>query len=101
MRGLNLGRARFAAKPPLWLRATAPPILGTDLIDPGPACRRMTSLQFFWNVLLAGAVVLIATRVGILLDREESLSTPVKWAILIAVVLGFAFLLSLLSRFGP
>lgn len=61
----------------------------------------MTSLQFFWNVLLAGAVVLIATRVGILLDREESLSTPVKWTILIAVVLGFAFLLSLLSRFGP
>ena len=61
----------------------------------------MTSLQFFWNVLLAGAVVLIATRVGILLDREESLSTPVKWTILVAVVLGFAFLLSLLSRFSP
>lgn len=61
----------------------------------------MTSLHFFWNVLLAGAVVLIATRVGVLLDREESLSTPVKWAILVAVVLGFAFLLSLLSHFGP
>ena len=57
--------------------------------------------QFFWNLVLVGIVVLIATRVGIVLDRSASYSTPVKWAILIGVVLCAAFFLSLLSVAEP
>ncbi len=61
----------------------------------------MRFFQFFWNVVLIGIVVLIASRVAIVLDRDERLSVPAKWMILIGVVLGSAFLLSLLSSFGP
>lgn len=61
----------------------------------------MTTFRFFWNLLLAGVVVLIATRVGIGLDRDSRLSVPAKWAILVAVVAASAFLLSLLSLFEP
>lgn len=57
--------------------------------------------QFFWNVVLAGIVVLIATRVGIVLDRDTRLSVTTKWTLLIAVVLAVAFFLSLVSRFEP
>ena len=57
--------------------------------------------QFFWNLLLAGIVVLIATRVAVVLDREPRLSVTLKWTILIGVVLGSAFLLSLLRHFAP
>lgn len=57
--------------------------------------------QFFWNLVLAGIVVLIATRVAVVLDREPSLSISVKWAILIGVVLGSAFLLSLVRLAAP
>lgn len=55
--------------------------------------------QFFWNLFLAGIVVLIATRVGVVLDRDTRLSVAAKWAILIAVVLAVAFFLSLVRRF--
>lgn len=61
----------------------------------------MSYAQFFWNVLLIGIVVLIATRVGVALDRSARLSLGLKWAILIAVVLASAFLLSLLDSLGP
>jgi hypothetical protein len=39
--------------------------------------------------------VLIATRVGVVLDRDRRLSTPVKWAILTGLVLACALFLSL------
>ena len=61
----------------------------------------MRTFQFFWNLLLAGVVVLIATRVGIVLDRDSRLSVAAKWTILVAVVSASAFLLSLLSLFEP
>ncbi len=57
--------------------------------------------EFFWNVVLAGIVVLIATRVGVVLDRDTRLSVTTKWTLLIAVVLAVAFFLSLVSRFEP
>ncbi len=57
--------------------------------------------QFFWDLLLVGIVVLIATRVGVLLDREKRLSTPVKWAVLIGIVISAAILLSLLRVAEP
>lgn len=57
--------------------------------------------QFFWNLVLVGIVVLVATRVGIVLDRTAGLSTPMKWVILVAVVLFAAFFLSLLSIAEP
>lgn len=57
--------------------------------------------QFFWNVVLAGIVVLFATRVGVVLDRDTRLSVTTKWTLLIAVVLAVAFFLSLVSRFEP
>lgn len=57
--------------------------------------------QFFWNLVLVGIVVLIATRVGIVLDRTAGMSRGVKWAILIGVVLFAAFFLSLLSVAEP
>lgn len=57
--------------------------------------------QFFWNVVLVGIVVLIATRVGVVLERTSGLSTPVKWAVLVGVVLAAAFFLSLLSLAEP
>jgi hypothetical protein len=62
---------------------------------------RMTTFRFFWNLLLAGVVVLIATRVGIVLDRDSRLSVAAKWTILVAVVAASAFLLSLLSLLEP
>ncbi len=61
----------------------------------------MTTFPFFWTLLLAGVVVLIATRVGIGLDRDSRLSVLAKWTILVAVVAASAFLLSLLSLFEP
>ncbi len=61
----------------------------------------MKYLVFFWDVLLVGVVVLIASRVGVMLDRETRLSAPVKWLILVGVVLGFAFFLSLIRRYEP
>jgi hypothetical protein len=51
--------------------------------------------QFFWDLVLVGCVVLIATRVGVVLDRDRRLSTPVKWAILTGLVLACALFLSL------
>ncbi len=57
--------------------------------------------QFFWDLVLVGIVVLIATRVGVLLDREKRLSTPVKWAVLIGIVISAAILLSLLRVAEP
>ena len=57
--------------------------------------------QFFWNVVLAGIVVLFATRVGVVLDRDTRLSVTTKWTLLIAIVLAVAFFLSLVSRFEP
>ena len=61
----------------------------------------MTTFRFFWNLLLAGVVVLIATRVGIVLDRDSRLSVAAKWTFLVAVVAASAFLLSLLSLLEP
>jgi hypothetical protein len=55
----------------------------------------MTGWQFFWDLVLVGIVVLFATRVGVALDRQERISQPLKWAILIGMVLAAAFLLSL------
>ena len=57
--------------------------------------------QFFWDLVLAGIVVLIATRVAVVLDREPRLSATLKWTILIGFVLGSAFLLSLFRHFAP
>ncbi len=57
--------------------------------------------QFFWDLVLVGIVVLIATRVAITLDREERLSIPAKWAILIGLVLAAAFFLSLIRITEP
>lgn len=66
-----------------------------------PTAPRHLMTQFFWNLLLAGVVVLIATRVGVVLDRDTRLSITIKWAILIAIVVAVAFFLSLLRRFEP
>ena len=58
--------------------------------------------MFILNLVLVGVVVLIATRVGVVLDREARLSTPLKWLILIGVVLAASFFLSLVRwRGGP
>ncbi len=57
--------------------------------------------QFFWDLVLVGIVVLIATRVGVALDREQRLSKPLKWAILIGLVLAFALFLSLYRLAEP
>ena len=55
----------------------------------------MRGWEFFWDLVLVGIVVLFATRVGVVLDRQERISPPLKWAILIGIVLAAAFLLSL------
>ena len=57
--------------------------------------------QFFWDLVLVGIVVLIATRVGVVLDRDQRFSTPVKWAILIGLVLVCALFLSLYRLAEP
>ncbi len=57
--------------------------------------------QFFWDLVLVGIVVLIAMRVGALLEREKRLSNPVKWAVLIGIVLAAALLLSLFRLTEP
>jgi hypothetical protein len=57
--------------------------------------------QFFWDLVLVGIVVLIATRVGAVLDRDPRFSTPVKWALLIGLVLGAALFLSLYRMAAP
>jgi hypothetical protein len=46
-------------------------------------------------------VVLLATRVGVVLDREQRLSKPAKWAILIGLVLACALFLSLYRLAEP
>lgn len=51
--------------------------------------------QFFWDLVLVGIVVLIATRVGVVLDRDKRLSVTWKWIILVGLVLVSAFFLSL------
>ncbi len=57
--------------------------------------------EFFWHLVLAGVVVLIAMRVGVVLDRDPRLPVALKWAVLVGVVIASAFLLSLLRRAGP
>lgn len=57
--------------------------------------------QFFWNLVLVGIVVLIATRVGALLERDKRLSGPLKWAVLVGIVLAAALLLSLFRLVEP
>jgi NADH:ubiquinone oxidoreductase subunit 6 (subunit J) len=57
--------------------------------------------QFFWNLVLVGAVVLIATRVGVALDRDQQLSRAWKWTILVCLVLAVSAFLSLLRLAGP
>ena len=57
--------------------------------------------QFFWNIVLVGIIVLIASRVAVTLDREQRLSALAKWAILIGLVLAASFFLSLLRHVGP
>jgi hypothetical protein len=57
--------------------------------------------QFFWNLVLVGMVVLLATRVGVILDRERRLSVPAKWALLIGLVVACALFLSLLRVTEP
>jgi hypothetical protein len=57
--------------------------------------------QFFWDLVLVGIVVLIATRVGVVLDRDPRFTTPVKWAILIGLVLACALFLSLYRLAEP
>lgn len=57
--------------------------------------------QFFWNLVLAGIVVLIATRVAVVLERQPRMSSAAKWAILVGVVLSSAVLLSLLRLATP
>lgn len=57
--------------------------------------------QFFWDLVLVGIVVLIAMRVGALLEREKRLSNLIKWAVLIGIVLAAALLLSLLRLAEP
>jgi hypothetical protein len=57
--------------------------------------------QFIWDLLLVGIVVLLATRVGVILDREHRLSVSAKWALLIGLVLACALFLSLLRLAEP
>lgn len=57
--------------------------------------------QFFWHLVLVGIIVVIASRVAVALDRDQRLSVPAKWAILIGLVLAASFFLSLLRKFGP
>lgn len=57
--------------------------------------------EFFWDLVLVGIVVLIATRVAITLDREQRLPAAAKWAILIGLVLAAAFFLSLIRITEP
>lgn len=51
--------------------------------------------QFFFDLILVGFVVLIATRVGVILDREYRLSRTTKWLLLVGLILACALFLSL------
>lgn len=53
--------------------------------------------RLLWQVVIAGIVILIAVRVGMMLDRTSELPSAVKWLILIGVALAAAILLSLLA----
>lgn len=53
--------------------------------------------RFFWQVILAGIVILIAVRVATALDRMPELRPVVKWTILIGVTLAAALFLSLVK----
>ncbi len=58
----------------------------------------MRGWQFFWDLALVGVLVLIAARVGAFLDRDRRVSMPLKWAIMIGLVVAGAFFLSLYRR---
>jgi len=57
--------------------------------------------NFFWDLVLVGIVVLLATRVGVVLDRERRLSKPAKWVLLIGLTLACALFLSLYRLAEP
>ncbi len=57
--------------------------------------------QFFWDLLLVGIVVLFATRIAVVLDRERRLSVTAKWAILIGLIVAAALFLSLFRLTEP
>jgi hypothetical protein len=50
--------------------------------------------QFFWDLVLLGIIVLIATRVTAVMDRDGRFSPAVRWAILIGLILAGALFLS-------
>lgn len=53
--------------------------------------------RLLWQIIIAGTVILMAVRVGTMLDRSSELSSAVKWLIMIGVALAAAILLSLLA----
>lgn len=53
--------------------------------------------RLLWQIVIAGTVILIAVRVGTMLDRSSELPSAVKWLILIGVALAAAILLTLLA----
>ncbi len=61
----------------------------------------MRAWQFFWDLVLLGVVVLIATRVTVVMDRDRRFSPAVRWAILIGLILVGALLLSVARQAGP
>ena len=61
----------------------------------------MRGWDFFWNLVLLGIIVVIATRVTVVMDRDHRFSTPVRWAILIGLILGGALFLSVFRSAGP
>lgn len=56
--------------------------------------------EFFWDLVLLGIIVLIATRVTAVMDRDRRFSPAVRWAILIGLVLAGALFLSLSRQAG-
>ncbi|UCC73426.1 MAG: hypothetical protein JSV86_02355 [Gemmatimonadota bacterium] len=57
--------------------------------------------QFFWDLVLLGIIVLIASRVTVVMDRDRRFSPAVRWAILIGLVLAGALILSVFRQAGP
>ncbi|NIN70434.1 MAG: hypothetical protein GTO46_00585 [Gemmatimonadetes bacterium] len=57
--------------------------------------------QFFWDLVLLGIIVLIATRVTAVMDRDRRFSPAARWAILIGLILAGALFLSVSRWAGP
>jgi hypothetical protein len=61
----------------------------------------MRGWQFFWDLVLLGIIVIIATRVTVVMDRDRRFSPTVRWAILVGLILAGALFMSVVRHAGP